>query len=229
MLTAVDQVLGGKKRKINAPFEAMTGRYLFEPEFCNVASVWEKGIVEKNVSDRRTSIWHRAKDRRWADLAELNAWLAEQSKAAWAELNQPAYTAMKVADVLQDEQTQLMPVPRPFDCYVELLARVSSTSLIHLERNRYSVPTDRSCSRSESPESRMRRRLCGKMLDAQQTGQDTRLHLGQDHPRLGQHYLKVVRRHQFEFSAHGGAMQHGDDGSVGIFKSGVRAVETGGR
>jgi len=41
-----------------------------------------------------------------------------------------------VADVLQDEQTQLMPVPRPFDGYVELLARVSSTSLIHLERNR---------------------------------------------------------------------------------------------
>ena len=49
---------------------------------------------------------------------------------------------MKVADVLQDEQTQLMPVPRPFDGYVELLARVSGTSLIHLERNRYSVPTE---------------------------------------------------------------------------------------
>ena len=49
---------------------------------------------------------------------------------------------MKVADVLQDEQTQLMPVPRRFDGYVELLARVTSTSLIHLERNRYSVPTE---------------------------------------------------------------------------------------
>ena len=142
MKTAVDQVLAGKKRKINARFEAMTGHYLFEPEFCNVASGWEKGIVEKNVRDRRTSIWHRAKDRRWADWSELNAWLAEQSKAAWVELNHPEYPAMKVADVLQDEQTQLMPVPRPFDGYVELLARVSSTSLIHLERNRYSVPTE---------------------------------------------------------------------------------------
>ena len=49
---------------------------------------------------------------------------------------------MKVADVLQDEQTQLMPVPRAFDGYVELLAKVSSTSLIHLERNRYSIPTE---------------------------------------------------------------------------------------
>ena len=35
-----------------------------------------------------------------------------------------------------------MPVPRAFDGYVELLARVSSTGLIHLERNRYSVPTE---------------------------------------------------------------------------------------
>ena len=31
--TAVDQVLTGKKRKINARFEAMTGHDLFEPEF----------------------------------------------------------------------------------------------------------------------------------------------------------------------------------------------------
>ena len=142
MKTAVDQVLAGKKRKINSRFEAMTGHYLFEPEFCNVASGWEKGIVEKNVRDRRTSIWHRAKDRRWTDWAELNTWLAEQSKAAWNELNHPEYPAMKVAEVLQDEAAHLMPVPRPFDGYVELLARVSSTGLIHLERNRYSVPTE---------------------------------------------------------------------------------------
>jgi transposase len=142
MRTAVDQVLAGKKRKINARFEAMTGHYLFEPEFCNVASGWEKGIVEKNVRDRRTSIWYRAKDRRWGTWAELNLWLGEQSRSAWAELNHPDYPEMKVAEVLQDEQTQLMPVPRPFDGYVELLARVSSTGLLHLERNRYSVPTE---------------------------------------------------------------------------------------
>lgn len=35
---------------------------------------------------------------------------------------------MKVADVLQDEQLRLMPNPKPFDGYVEVLARVSSTS-----------------------------------------------------------------------------------------------------
>lgn len=48
---------------------------------------------------------------------------------------------MKVAEVLQDERLQLMPMPKPFDGYVEQPARVSSTSLIHFQKNRYSVPT----------------------------------------------------------------------------------------
>lgn len=125
-----------------ARFEAMSGHYLFEPEFCNVASGWEKGIVEKNVRDRRTSIWAHAKDRRWASWDELNVWLAEQCRLAWSELNHPDYPTLKVADILQDEQSRLMPVPKPFDGYVELMARVTSTALIHLERNRYSVPTE---------------------------------------------------------------------------------------
>jgi hypothetical protein len=37
---------------------------------------------------------------------------------------------------------QMMPNPRPFDGYVEKPVRVSSTALIHFQRNRYSVPTD---------------------------------------------------------------------------------------
>lgn len=53
----------------------------------------------------------------------------------------PQWPTMTIADVLQDEQQQMMPCPRPFDGYVEQPIRVSSTSLIHFERNRYSVPT----------------------------------------------------------------------------------------
>lgn len=147
MRTAVDRVLVGKKRKIHSRFEAMSGHYLFEPEFCNVASGWEKGIVEKNVRHRRTSIWHRAKDRRCSSWQELKVWLGEQSKQACSELNHPEYPTLKVADVVQDEQLQLMPVPWAFDAYVELLARVSSTALIHLERNRLS----RQCARVPRP------------------------------------------------------------------------------
>ncbi len=142
MKTAVDKVGAGKKRVINARFEAMTGHYLFEPEFCNVASGWEKGIVEKNVRDRRVSIWHKAVKQRWASMEDLNAWLAQECRTAWGELNHPEWPTLKVADVLQDEQLRLMPNPKPFDGYVEVLARVSSTALVHLQRNRYSVPTE---------------------------------------------------------------------------------------
>ena len=67
MKTAVDKVGAGKQRSVNARFEAMTGHYLFEPEFCNRAAGWEKGIVEKNVQDRRPQ--HLARSER-TTLAE---------------------------------------------------------------------------------------------------------------------------------------------------------------
>lgn len=56
MKTAVDKVCKGKSRVANTRFFAMTARYLFDPDFCNVASGWEKGVVEKNVQDSRRRI-----------------------------------------------------------------------------------------------------------------------------------------------------------------------------
>jgi hypothetical protein len=47
-----------------------------------------------------------------------------------------------VADVWQDERTRLMALPQPFDGYVEQPTRVTSTALIHFQRNRYSVPCE---------------------------------------------------------------------------------------
>jgi len=56
MKTAVDRVGRGKERTVNVRFQAMCSHYLFEPEFCNRAAGWEKGIVEKNVQDRRRGV-----------------------------------------------------------------------------------------------------------------------------------------------------------------------------
>ena len=142
MRTAVDKVGAGKQRSVNARFETMTGHYLFEAEFCNRAAGWEKGIVEKNVQDRRRGIWREAGERRWASLAELNAWLSEACQSAWAEMAHPEWPELTVADVWQDEQARLMPCPRAFDGYVEQPVRVSATALIHYQRNRYSVPCE---------------------------------------------------------------------------------------
>jgi len=142
MKTAVDKVGKGKVRTVNARFQAMCSHYLFEPDFCNRAAGWEKGIVEKNVQDRRRQIWHAVLQRHWASLSDLNVWLAQECRAAQLDMRHPEWPAMTLADVLEHEQPQLMPNPKPFDGYVEHPARVSGTALIHVQRNRYSVPVE---------------------------------------------------------------------------------------
>ncbi|WP_371321564.1 IS21 family transposase [Pseudomonas sp. IPO3774] len=46
----------GKGRTVNARFSEMRAYYLFDPDFCNVSSGWEKGIVEKSVQYSRRRI-----------------------------------------------------------------------------------------------------------------------------------------------------------------------------
>ena len=142
MKTAVDKVKRGKERDINPRFYALCSHYLFDPEFCNPASGWEKGRVEKDVQDRRRQIWQVASERRWDSLEELNAWVGEQCRAAWQHMANPEWPALTLAELLQDEQQRLMPLPKPFDGYVEKPVRVTSTALIHFQRNCYSVPAE---------------------------------------------------------------------------------------
>ncbi|AMM15324.1 integrase (plasmid) [Burkholderia sp. PAMC 28687] len=143
MKTAVDKVpRKGKGRLVNERFAVMCSHYLFEPDFCNVASGWEKGVVEKNVQDSRQRIWASAREERFASLAELNAWLDSRCRTLWGEVRHPDYKGVSVADVLDQEREHLMPMPAPFDGYVERLARVSSTCLVVIARNRYSVPCE---------------------------------------------------------------------------------------
>ena len=66
---------GQKSRVVNTRFAAMASHYLFDPDFCNVASGWEKGVVEKNVQDSRLRIWQDAAKERFGSFTELNLWL----------------------------------------------------------------------------------------------------------------------------------------------------------
>ena len=142
MKTAVDQVRKGKGRIVNARFAAMASHYLFETDFCNVASGWEKGVVEKNVQDSRRRIWQEIGERRFGSFLELNAWLLDRCRQLWKELPHPEYRGMTVAEMLEHEQPHLMPMIVPFDGYVESLHKVSSTSLVAVGKNRYSVPCE---------------------------------------------------------------------------------------
>jgi len=142
MKTAVDRVGRGKGLVVNTRFHAMCAHYLIEADFCNVASGWEKGVVEKNVQDSRRRVWQAAAQQRFSDFAELNAWLAGRCRQLWGELAHPEYRQVSVAEALEHEAGYLMPVPAAFDGYSETLSRVSSTCLISVERNRYSVPCE---------------------------------------------------------------------------------------
>ena len=121
MKTAVDKVGRGKLRTVNARFAALCAHYLFDPDFCNVASGWEKGIIEKNVQDARRRIWLDAKTQRFATFDALNAWLANRCRALWAEIRHPEHKSFTVAEMLEQEQAHLMPMPTAFDGYVETL------------------------------------------------------------------------------------------------------------
>ena len=140
MKTAVDRVPGrGKARVVNARFAAMTAHYLFDPDFCNVASGWEKGRVEKGVQDARRRIWQKTAEQRFDSFAELNVWLATQCVEA-RNAPHPDHPGMTIREAWEHEQPHLMPMPIAFDGYIEVPVRVSSTSLIRVARNRYSVP-----------------------------------------------------------------------------------------
>ena len=89
MKTAVDKVKKGKGRVVNGRANAMCAHYLFDADFCNVASGWEKGVVEKNVQDSRRRVWLDAQKIQWGSFAQLNTWLGERCRGLWAELRHP--------------------------------------------------------------------------------------------------------------------------------------------
>lgn len=137
MKTAVDRIGSGKVRQVNARFQALASHYLFEPEFCNPASGWEKGQIEKSVQDGRGRLWQPMPS--FPDRDALNAWLEMRCVELWDEIRHGLLPGT-IAEVHAGEVASLMPSGRPFDGFVEHTKRVSPTCLVHFERNRYSVP-----------------------------------------------------------------------------------------
>ncbi len=137
MRTAVDKVGRGKNRQVNARFAAMVSHFLFEAEFCNPASGWEKGQIEKTVQDARHRLWQPTPS--FPSLAALNDWLETRCRELWAQTPHASHPGA-IADAWAEEVRHLMQPSRPFDGFVEYAKRVSPTCLVHLDRNRYSVP-----------------------------------------------------------------------------------------
>ncbi|WP_293649998.1 IS21 family transposase, partial [Thiolapillus sp.] len=110
--TLVDAVKVGKARRFNRQFLALANHYLFEPVACTPASGWEKGQVENQVGNVRE--WLFSPRPRFQDLAELNAWLAQQCREKLAQRPHPDQRSRTIGDVFAEEQAQLRPVGKPF-------------------------------------------------------------------------------------------------------------------
>lgn len=193
MKTAVDKVGRGKDRQVNIRFSAMVSHFLFEAEFCNPASGWEKGQIEKNVQDARHRLWQPLPN--FPSLEALNTWLEIRCRELWSQTAHGAQPGT-VADIWAEEIRHLMAMPRPFDGFVEHAKRVSPTCLVHLERKRYSVPAsfaNRPVSLRVYPD----RILI--VAEGQMIGEHRRV-FTRSHDRLSRtvydwrHYLAVVQR-----------------------------------
>ncbi|BBE09993.1 Transposase [Mycoavidus cysteinexigens] len=76
---------------------------------------------------------------RFSNLVELNDWLAIRCREL-AQRKHPCHRGRTINECFQEEQRVLRPIIAPFEGYVEQMMRVSNTSLVHVDRNRYSVP-----------------------------------------------------------------------------------------
>ncbi|NQD92367.1 IS21 family transposase, partial [Pseudomonas sp. CrR25] len=76
-----------------------------------------------------------------ASFADLNDWLATRCREL-AQRKHPGETSQRIAECFAREQPHLRAISAPFDGYVEQMLRVSSTCLVRVDRNRYSVPAE---------------------------------------------------------------------------------------
>ncbi len=137
MSTAVTKVLSGKERIFNRRFLQMCSHYLVEPVACTPGSGWEKGQVEKQVKNIRE--WLFTPMPRFKNIEELNVWLEEQCIAIGKKRKHPEDKEHTIWELFQKEKETLIPVHFPFDSYAERECRISSTCLVHYDRNHYSV------------------------------------------------------------------------------------------
>jgi transposase len=137
--TVVTKILLGKGRNFNHRFQQLASHYLIEPVACTPAAGWEKGQVENQVQFVRQRLFvPRVK---CTDLAELNHWLRDRCRTLAAGYQHPEFVDCTVAEVFAEEQPRLHHVAASFAGYKELAVRVSPTSLVAYDTNRYSVDT----------------------------------------------------------------------------------------
>jgi transposase len=135
---AVELIFVGKARQFNRKFLQMASHYLIEPVACTPGAGWEKGQIENQVGHVRENIF--TPRLRCADLAELNVLLERRCLQLARTIAHPEQRELTRWQVFEaSERAVLVPLATPFEGCAEREVRVSSTALVHVDRNRYSV------------------------------------------------------------------------------------------
>lgn len=137
--SAVQKILEGRNREENQRFVAFRSVYLFDSRFCNPARGNEKGRVENMVKFVERNLFTPIPQ--VESLAELNVLLRQRCQK-YLNHTQARQTET-VKERLKQEQAHFLPLPKfsPECCRIEPV-KVSKTSLVQFETNRYSVPTE---------------------------------------------------------------------------------------
>ena len=133
---AVQKLLRGRNRKEQDSFISFRSHYLFEAQYCNPASGWEKGGVEGKVGYSRRNWLIGA--RGFEDWDDLNAYLRQQ-----CELEQQRTLKGRkesIGEYLATEQAHLLPLPTPYPCRKTVAVKANKLSLVTFATNRYSIP-----------------------------------------------------------------------------------------
>jgi transposase len=135
--TAVDKVLRGRNRKINAEFAAFTGSLALAMQFAAPGKGNEKGGVEGTHGYIEDNFFRPVRSA--ASLDELNIDLLAFSRQ---DRVQRIVDGQTVAERLEVERAALQPLPAvlPRPCVSEH-ARVTKFAEVRYRTNRYSVPT----------------------------------------------------------------------------------------
>lgn len=134
---AVEKVLKGRGREEQESFISFRSHYLFQAEFCNVRSGWEKGGVEGKVGySRRNWLVSAPPFESWQ---ALNDYLRSQCEKE--QERRLRGRAESIGERLVEERTHLRPLPaHAYACCKTVAVAANRLSLVTFATNRYSVP-----------------------------------------------------------------------------------------
>lgn len=128
----------GKNAIKQEKFKKLEAHYAFESIFCNVASGWEKGLIENLVKTaRKMALTPIPRVKNFAELQDM----ITNRCVDYCENHKLRYHNESIKEMLKKERQHLLPLPAvPLDPAEIVKARVYSDLTFHYNEIKYSVP-----------------------------------------------------------------------------------------